>query len=195
MLGELIEQLAFVKASTREYTNVSKTTKVRQLEKEVSQFKAASEEEARHMKAEDDARLLEFQLYCTTVLEDEAAATTNRKGDTTSSQVKEVMPRQPRQRSWCVICLQAKAVVTLMPCGHLCVCEAPACMLQSCPICRAPVVQAKRMYGLDKPSQAQRWQQVQYPKENVKTSFAQIKPEHVKIILCECLRLLTIVCC
>ena len=27
MLGELIEQLAFVKASTREYTNVSKTTK------------------------------------------------------------------------------------------------------------------------------------------------------------------------
>jgi len=47
----------------------------------------------------------------------------------------------------CSICLDAEAVIALMPCGHRCVCEAPACMLQQlCPICRKPVVEAKRIY-------------------------------------------------
>ena len=29
-----------------------------------------------------------------------------------------------------MISLQAEALKVLMPCGHLCVCEAPVCMLQ-----------------------------------------------------------------
>ena len=47
----------------------------------------------------------------------------------------------------CSICLDAEALIALMPCRHRCVCEAPACMLQQlCPICRKPVVEAKRIY-------------------------------------------------
>ena len=56
-------------------------------------------------------------------------------------------PQPPTSRSECVICLQAEAVVVLMPCGHLCLCEAPACMLKLCPLCRSPVVESRRIYG------------------------------------------------
>ena len=56
-------------------------------------------------------------------------------------------PQPPTSRSECVIYLQAEAVVVLMPCGHLCLCEAPACMLKLCPLCRSPVVESRRSYG------------------------------------------------
>jgi len=74
------------------------------------------------------------------VLEDEAAAK-QPEDPVLSGKNKEVMASQPRQGSECVIGLQAEAVKALMLCRHLCVCEAPICMLHLCPLYRAPVVE------------------------------------------------------
>ena len=48
--------------------------------------------------------------------------------------------------SECVICLEKAAVVALIPCGHRCVCEGCAPSLRSCPMCRQPVREAKRIF-------------------------------------------------
>jgi len=42
----------------------------------------------------------------------------------------------------CVICLNA-----LLLCGHMCVWEGCGPMLETCPICRAAVQEAKRIFG------------------------------------------------
>lgn len=47
----------------------------------------------------------------------------------------------------CVICLDAVPVMALLPCGHLCACEDCGPMLKTCPICRAVVHEAKRIFG------------------------------------------------
>jgi len=107
-------------------------------------------EESRRKQAQDDARLLELQTLLAAALEDKAATTIQGQEDPISSSTdKKEMVRLclPRQGSECVICLQAEAMMALMPCGHLCLCEAPACMLKLCPLCRAPVVEVKRIYG------------------------------------------------
>jgi len=49
--------------------------------------------------------------------------------------------------SECVVCMEAQAVVALMPCGHRCVCEGCATVLRQCPMCREPIVEAKRIYA------------------------------------------------
>ena len=48
--------------------------------------------------------------------------------------------------SECVICLEREAVVAFIPCGHRCACEVCAPSLRSCPICRQPVREAKRIF-------------------------------------------------
>ena len=52
-------------------------------------------------------------------------------------------------RSACVICLDAPKSHVLLPCGHKCLCG--ACAAESarppfCPICRAPIGQAVRVF-------------------------------------------------
>jgi len=46
----------------------------------------------------------------------------------------------------CVVCLAKEPVIALMPCGHMCVCEDCGPMLRECPVCRATVMQAARIY-------------------------------------------------
>ena len=46
----------------------------------------------------------------------------------------------------CVICLAKEPVIALMPCGHMCVCEDCGPVLKQCPVCRADVLQAARIY-------------------------------------------------
>jgi tRNA A-37 threonylcarbamoyl transferase component Bud32 len=47
----------------------------------------------------------------------------------------------------CVVCLTAEPVMALMPCGHRCACAQCAPSLRTCPICRSPVQEAKRIFG------------------------------------------------
>jgi len=47
----------------------------------------------------------------------------------------------------CVVCLTAEPVMALMPCGHRCACAHCAPSLRTCPICRSPVQEAKRIFG------------------------------------------------
>ena len=47
----------------------------------------------------------------------------------------------------CVVCLSAEPVMALMPCGHRCACAECGPMLETCPICRTAVQEAKRIFG------------------------------------------------
>ena len=47
----------------------------------------------------------------------------------------------------CVVCLSAESVMALMPCGHRCACEGCGPGLKTCPMCRADVQEAKRIFG------------------------------------------------
>jgi hypothetical protein len=154
-LDQLKKKLDRIKTTgqAEEKHKTVKEDRICQLEKEICEFKEVSQEAARRKKTEDDARFLELELLLTAVLEDEVAATTKRKEDYISNSKEKdlvVSHSQPRQGSQCVICLHAEAVMALMPCRHLCVCESPACMLQQCPMCRAPVVEVRRIYSFDR---------------------------------------------
>jgi len=46
----------------------------------------------------------------------------------------------------CVVCLSAEPVMALMPCGHRCACEGCGPSLRMCPMCRADVQEAKRIF-------------------------------------------------
>jgi len=157
-LRQLKEEFGRVKTAgqaEQKHENV-KEERIRQLEKEISEFKTVSEEAARRKKDEDDARFHALELLLAAVIEDEVAATTKKEEDPILSSKETdvaVSHVQPRQGSECVICLHSEAVMVLMPCRHLCVCESPACMLQQCPVCRAPVVEVRRIYGFDTLSQ------------------------------------------
>jgi tRNA A-37 threonylcarbamoyl transferase component Bud32 len=47
----------------------------------------------------------------------------------------------------CVVCVSAESVMALMPCGHRCACEGCGPGLKTCPMCRADVQEAKRIFG------------------------------------------------
>jgi len=47
----------------------------------------------------------------------------------------------------CVVCLSGEPVMALMPCGHRCACAECAPMLETCPLCRTAVREAKRIFG------------------------------------------------
>ena len=49
-------------------------------------------------------------------------------------------------RDACVVCLDQKAVMAFMPCGHRCVCEGCAPALSECPMCRSPKQSVVRIY-------------------------------------------------
>ena len=46
----------------------------------------------------------------------------------------------------CVVCLEHDPVIVLLPCGHLCLCEGCAPVIDRCPLCRREVQEAKRIY-------------------------------------------------
>jgi len=46
----------------------------------------------------------------------------------------------------CVVCLWRPKNTALLPCGHVCACPACAAALAECPVCRAAVVTAARIY-------------------------------------------------
>ena len=47
----------------------------------------------------------------------------------------------------CVVCLSGEPVMALMPCGHRCACAECGPMLETCPLCRTAVQEAKRIFG------------------------------------------------
>jgi len=46
----------------------------------------------------------------------------------------------------CSVCMDRKATIAMLPCGHLCCCSECAQGLQSCPICRSPVTKTQAIY-------------------------------------------------
>ena len=46
----------------------------------------------------------------------------------------------------CVVCLVNRADHVLLPCGHVCVCEGCAYLLNTCPICRQNISERKHVY-------------------------------------------------
>mmetsp|Transcript_27411 Transcript_27411/g.69929 ORF Transcript_27411/g.69929 Transcript_27411/m.69929 type:complete len:139 (+) Transcript_27411:286-702(+) len=46
----------------------------------------------------------------------------------------------------CIVCLDAPRDHVLVPCGHACVCDECCRAIGLCPICRAPVERAVRLY-------------------------------------------------
>ena len=54
---------------------------------------------------------------------------------------------EAEQASECVVCLEEKREMVLVPCGHACVCEGCSGTLALCPICRATIEKAVKMYA------------------------------------------------
>ena len=56
-------------------------------------------------------------------------------------------PEAPRKRE-CVVCYDKEPTMAMIPCGHVCSCFDCAELLRECPMCRAPVLEARRIYLL-----------------------------------------------
>lgn len=52
----------------------------------------------------------------------------------------------------CVVCQSAAVSVVLLPCRHACMCASCAARFQSCPICRAAVLESFTLTGPQQPS-------------------------------------------
>ena len=48
--------------------------------------------------------------------------------------------------SKCVVCIDAKKCVAIMPCKHMCVCEECIELLKTCPICRIDIESCLLLY-------------------------------------------------
>jgi len=46
----------------------------------------------------------------------------------------------------CSVCMEQKATIAMIPCGHLCCCEKCSRGMKSCPVCRAPVTRMQVIY-------------------------------------------------
>ena len=47
----------------------------------------------------------------------------------------------------CVVCMDRPRSIVLIPCGHRCLCDAAACRLLTCPVCRVDVQLSTRIYN------------------------------------------------
>ena len=54
-------------------------------------------------------------------------------------------PEAPRTRE-CVVCYDKEPTMAMIPCGHVCACADCAGFLRECPMCRVPVLEARRIY-------------------------------------------------
>ena len=61
------------------------------------------------------------------------------------SQRREDDERRRRTRE-CVVCMEASIQVVFVPCGHIVCCAGCAEQVQSCPSCRADIVQRVRTF-------------------------------------------------
>jgi hypothetical protein len=57
------------------------------------------------------------------------------------------LPEAPRKRE-CVVCYDKEPSMAMIPCGHVCACVDCAELLRECPMCRALVLEARRIYLL-----------------------------------------------
>jgi hypothetical protein len=58
-------------------------------------------------------------------------------------------PPQPPEAPWkreCVVCYDKEPTMAMIPCFHVCACEDCFRFLRECPMCRAPVFEARRIY-------------------------------------------------
>ena len=46
----------------------------------------------------------------------------------------------------CTVCMERAPVMALHPCGHRCLCQECASLVQSCPLCRTPVAGSMRVF-------------------------------------------------
>lgn len=54
---------------------------------------------------------------------------------------------EQQRRAACVVCLDARKSVVLMPCRHLCVCAGCAEPLRNCPVCRSDIAERMRLFS------------------------------------------------
>jgi hypothetical protein len=61
--------------------------------------------------------------------------------------IKVVKLEKQEKEMTCVVCLNAPKTVCLLPCSHMCLCEACADRCSdSCPVCRTDVTEKRRMF-------------------------------------------------
>jgi len=57
-----------------------------------------------------------------------------------------VVPAEGEGGEKCVVCMDQKATIAMLPCGHLCCCEKCASGMKACPLCRAPISKTQVIY-------------------------------------------------
>ncbi|EOD12287.1 hypothetical protein EMIHUDRAFT_247499, partial [Emiliania huxleyi CCMP1516] len=88
--------------------------------------RAAAEERERKEKAEALAAELAAEREAKTAAEEEAR--------------REQLEREAAGETTCIICFSNAKSHVAGPCGHLCACGPCSAKMESCPICRAPVL-------------------------------------------------------
>lgn len=61
-------------------------------------------------------------------------------------QVKQEQLEELAERSACVVCLEASIKAVIMPCMHACVCDGCLGRLRRCPVCRAGINRAEKVF-------------------------------------------------
>jgi len=54
--------------------------------------------------------------------------------------------KQEKPGDLCAVCMEKPATIAMVPCGHLCCCADCSQRLETCPVCRAPVVKTQVIY-------------------------------------------------
>jgi hypothetical protein len=56
-------------------------------------------------------------------------------------------PAPDAEETMCVVCMDAAKTHIVLPCGHMCVCEACAQLLRDrCPVCRGPIERITQVF-------------------------------------------------
>ena len=66
--------------------------------------------------------------------------------DPMAAEVQERAREAAKEERLCVVCWDREKSHILIPCGHLCVCEADSRGIRACPLCRAKVSSAHRVF-------------------------------------------------
>lgn len=72
--------------------------------------------------------------------------TTNTQEDVHRHDTHEPEPGEVNLQFECVICMDRARAYVILPCGHLCICGVCKGSVGQCPICRANIMQIKRVY-------------------------------------------------
>ena len=55
--------------------------------------------------------------------------------------------KEEENKKLCSICLTSDKCILLIPCNHLCVCEACSTQINDCPLCTLPVAKKQRVFS------------------------------------------------